>query len=124
MTACLIAGNYSQSRDFVRRSLFLNFNYFFLTIVVIAFAVYFYYKTKQFRSTLPIRKKWYKAKAGIALGVFIIAFGINAVIIHQSLVSYIICAIFVILGLVQAYNNYLRMRHEGKYVQEEYELNR
>ncbi|CAM5202143.1 YtpI-like protein OS=Ureibacillus acetophenoni OX=614649 GN=SAMN05877842_102500 PE=4 SV=1 [Ureibacillus acetophenoni] len=102
----------------------MNFNYLFLTVVVIAFVVYFYYKTKQFRSTLPIRKKWYKAKAGIALGIFIIAFGINAVIIHQSLVSYIICALFVLIGLMQAYSNFSRMRHEGKFVQEEYELNR
>lgn len=102
----------------------MNINYLFLTIIVIAFAVYFYYKTKQFRSNLPIRKKWYKAKAGIALGIFIIAFGINAVIIHQSLVSYIICALFALIGIVQAYSNYNRMRHEGKFVQEEYELNR
>lgn len=102
----------------------MNFNYLFLTIIVIAFAVYFYYKTRQFRSTLPIRKKWYKAKAGIALGFFMLAFGINAVIIHQSLVSYIICALFVIVGIMQIYNNTLRMRHEGQYIQEEYELNR
>lgn len=102
----------------------MNFNYLFLTIIVIAFAVYFFYKTKQFRSILPIRKKWYKAKAGIALGTFLIAFGINAVIVHQSIVSYLICAIFVIVGIMQAYNNYKRMLHEGKFVHEEYELNR
>ncbi len=102
----------------------MNFNYLFLTIIVIAFAVYFFYKTKQFRSILPIRKKWYKAKAGIALGTFLIAFGINAVIVHQSIVSYLICAIFIIVGIMQAYNNYKRMLHEGKFVHEEYELNR
>ncbi len=73
---------------------------------------------------MPIRKKWYKAKAGIALGIFIIAFGVNAVIIHQSMVSYIICALFVIVGIMLVYSNYPRMRHEGKYVQEEFELNR
>ncbi|HWL25320.1 MAG TPA: YtpI family protein [Ureibacillus sp.] len=99
-------------------------NFVCLVFIVIAFAVYFYYKTKQFRSTLPIRKKWYKAKAGVALGVFLIAFGINAVVIHQSIISYIICAVFVVVGIMQVYNHYLRVRHEGKFVQEEFELNR
>nr|WP_106780397.1 YtpI family protein [Lysinibacillus timonensis] len=99
-------------------------NYIFITIIVIAFVVYFYYKTKQFRTNLPIRKKWYKAKAGVSLGIFIIAFGINAVIVHQSTVSYIICVVFIIIGFMEAFNNYKRARHEGRFVQEEYELNR
>lgn len=99
-------------------------NYIFITLIVIAFIVYFYFKTKQFRTNLPIRKKWYKAKAGVALGIFIIAFGINAIIIHQSLVSYIICAVFAIIGFMESYSNYKRARHEGKFVMEEYELNK
>ena len=72
----------------------LILNFIFVFFIVVSFVVYFYYKTKQFRSTLPIRKKWYKAKAGLALGVSIIAFGMNATIIYQTLVGYIIVAHF------------------------------
>lgn len=100
------------------------FNYFFIMLIVISFAAYFYFKTKQFRSTLPIRKKWYKAKAGVALGVFIIAFGVNTLIVQQSAVGYIIGIIFIIVGFMESYYNFKKARHEGKFVEEEYELNK
>ena len=99
-------------------------NFIFVFFIVVSFVFYFYYKTKQFRSTLPIRKKWYTAKAGLALGVFYIAFACNATIVYQTLVGYIIAAIFFVLGMGLAVNNYKRARHEGQYIQEEYELNK
>lgn len=99
-------------------------NYIFVFFIVVSFVFYFYYKTKQFRSTLPIRKKWYTAKAGIALGVFVIAFGLNATIIYPTAVGYGVAVVFVILGASLAFNNYKRARHEGQYIQEEYELNK
>lgn len=99
-------------------------NYIFVLIIVGAFAAYFYNKTKQFRSTLPIRKKWYKAKAGVSLGVFIIAFGLNTCIVYPTLVGYAIAAVFVIVGFMEAYSNFKRVRHEGRFVKEEFELNK
>lgn len=100
------------------------FNLLFVTLIIVTFAAYFYYKTKQFRSTLPIQRKWYKAKAGVALGLFLIFFGANAIIIHKSAVSFIVAIIFFIVGALEAFNNYKRVKHEGKYVKEEYELNK
>lgn len=94
------------------------------TFIIFSFVAYFYYKTKQFRTTLPIRKKWYKAKAGVALGLFLIFFGVNAIVIHQSAVSIIVAIIFFIVGIFEAFNNFKRAQHEGKFVQEEYELNK
>lgn len=99
-------------------------NYIFVILIVLSFAAYFYYKTKQFRSTLPIRKKWYKAKAGIALGAFIIAFGLNTCIVYPTLVGFAIAAVFIVVGFMEAYSNFKRARHEGRFVQEEYELNK
>lgn len=100
------------------------FNLICVALIVLAIVAYLYYKTKQFRSTLPIRRKWYKAKAGVALGLFLIFFGINAIAIHQSLVSIIVAIIFFLVGAFEAYNNFKRAQHEGKFVQEEYELNK
>lgn len=99
-------------------------NIVFIFMIIISFAVYFYYKTKQFRSTLPIRKKWYKAKAGVALGIFLISFGLNTCIVYPSKLGYAITAIFVIVGIMESYTSYKRARHEGKFVQEEFELNK
>lgn len=100
------------------------FNFIFVAFIVLTFVAYFYYKTKQFRSTLPIRRKWYKAKAGVALGLFLIFFGVNAIIVNNSAVSVIIAILFFVVGGYEAYNNYKRAKHEGKFVQEEYELNK
>ncbi|MEK4230323.1 YtpI family protein [Solibacillus sp. FSL H8-0538] len=99
-------------------------NLIFVSFIVVSLVFYFYFKTKQFRATLPIRKKWYTAKAGVALGVFIIAFGLNATIIYPTLVGYGVAAVFFILGIGMSVNHFKRARHEGQYIQEEYELNK
>ncbi|MED3661940.1 YtpI family protein [Ureibacillus sp. FSL K6-8385] len=99
-------------------------NAIFVTLIIASFAAYFYFKTKQFRSTLPIQKKWYKAKAGVALGLFVVFFGLNTFVVQDTLLGYIVGAVFVIVGLVESYYSFKRAKHEGKFVQEEYELNK
>lgn len=99
-------------------------NYIFVFFIVISFAAYFYFKTKQFRSTLPIRTKWYKAKAGVALGIFLITFGLNTCIVYPTLVGYAIAAVFIVVGFMEAYSSFKRARHEGQFVQEEFDLNK
>ncbi|QCR33251.1 YtpI family protein [Lysinibacillus sp. SGAir0095] len=99
-------------------------NLIFVFFIVVSFVAYFYYKTKEFRSTLPIRKKWYKAKAGLALGIFVIVFGINTCIVYPSVVGFLIAAVFILIGAVKAYSSYKRVQHEGQFVKEEYELNK
>ena len=99
-------------------------NLILVCLIVITFVFYFYYKTKQFRSTLPIRKKWYKAKAGVALGIFLILFASNATVLYPTVVGFGVAAVFFILGMGLAVNEFKRARHEGQYIQEEYELNK
>ncbi|RHW33480.1 hypothetical protein D1B33_15670 [Lysinibacillus yapensis] len=99
-------------------------NLIFVFFIIVTFVAYFYYKTKEFRSTLPIQKKWYKAKAGVALGIFVIVFGLNTSIVYPTLVGFLIAAAFVIIGFMKSFSSYKQVRHEGKFVKEEYELNR
>ena len=99
-------------------------NFILVAAIIVSFVFYFYYKTKQFRSTLPIRKKWYTAKAGVSFGVFVLLFGLNTTIIYPPAIGYIVAAIFVLLGIALTSSNYKRVKHEGKYVAEEYELNK
>lgn len=101
---------------------FLNF--FLVACIVISIVFYFYFKTKQFRSTLPIRKKWYTAKAGVALSIFLALFGINATIIYPDWLGILVAIVFVIVGAGLGFNSFKRMQHEGKFVQQEYELNK
>jgi amino acid transporter len=99
-------------------------NLFFVFLIIVSFVAYFYYKTKEFRTTLPIQKKWYKAKAGVALGIFVIVFGINTSVIYPTLVGFLIAAVFIIIGFMKSFTSYKRVRHEGRFVKQEYELNK
>lgn len=98
-------------------------NFLLVACIIASLVFYFYFKTKQFRSTLPIRSKWYKAKSGVALAAFIISFGLNATILYPDVVGYIVAIVFLIIGIGVGTNSYKRMRHEGRFVQEEYDLN-
>ena len=102
--------------------LFLNYALF--VVIIVTAVVYLFFKTKQFRTTLPIRKKWYKAKAGVALGCFILAFGLNAGILYPDAVGFIVAALFIFIGFLLISGQLKRVRHEGKYILEEYELNK
>ena len=102
-----------------------SINLLLVALIIFTLVYYFYCKTKQFRSTLPIRKKWYQAKAGVALGLFIIIFGLNAIVIYEaSTTSIIIAALFLIVGFNVSFNQYKRVRHERQDIEEEYELNK
>ena len=99
-------------------------NYIFVFCIIVSFVAYFYYKTKQFRTTLPIQKKWYTAKAGTALGAFVLFVGCNTPIIYPTFVGFVISALFIVIGILMAVNHYKRVVHEGRFVKQEYELNR
>ncbi|KOF11694.1 hypothetical protein AC739_02455 [Planococcus glaciei] len=95
----------------------------FVGLIIVSFVFYFYYKTKQFRAVLPIRKKWYAAVAAFSLGSFIFFFGINFLFVYQSLVTYIVSGIFIILGAMMMFSNYKAAKHYHKFVAEEARLN-
>lgn len=98
-------------------------NFLFVAGIIGSFVAYFYYKTKQIRTTLPIRKKWNKAKSGVALGIFMIFVGLNIAIIYPTTVGFIVTALFIVIGAGYALNNFKRAKHEGQYVTEELALN-
>lgn len=95
----------------------------FLTILSLVF--YFYFKMRQFRTTylLPIRKKMFASMAGVALGLFLVFFGVNQIIIFNKLVIYIVSALFVALGLYVSIFNFRAAKHYQKFVIEEAKIN-
>lgn len=69
-------------------------------LIVISLAFYLFYKTKYFRTKMSAEKKWISAKGSIALGSFIALFGINQLFLFQTTVTYIVAAVFIILGII------------------------
>ncbi|MGG0656346.1 YtpI family protein [Rummeliibacillus pycnus] len=100
------------------------FNIILAFLIIITFVFYFYFKTKQFRTNLPIRKKWYANRAGVALGILLILFGINQIILYHTVLTYVVCAIMIVFGLFACINYNKRVHHYAQYIAEEEELNK
>ncbi|WP_108671274.1 YtpI family protein [Peribacillus acanthi] len=75
----------------------------FVIFIILAFAFYVYYKIKFFRTNLPMERKWVSAKSSIALGVFVSMFGLNQLFLYSGTVTYIVAAVFIIIGALSIY---------------------
>jgi len=85
----------------------------FVLLIVLSFVFYIFYKIKYVRSKRPAERKWLSAKSSIALGLFVGLFGLNQVFLFQTTITFIVAAIFIIIGSmsiwsgVKAYKFYL-----------------
>jgi succinate-acetate transporter protein len=66
--------------------------------IIISFAFYLFYKMKYVRSKLPIERKWISSKSSMALGLFVAMFGVNQLFLFHTTVTYIVAAIFILIG--------------------------
>ncbi|WP_442595447.1 YtpI family protein [Neobacillus sp. D3-1R] len=66
--------------------------------IVLSLVFYLFYKVKFVRSNKPAEKKWISSKSSISLGLFIALFGINQLFLFQTTVTYIVAAVFIIMG--------------------------
>lgn len=61
--------------------------------------------------------------AGVALGLFLIFFGANQIVLFDKLLIYIVSALFIALGLYVSTFNFRAAKHYQKFVAEEAEIN-
>lgn len=102
----------------------MYFNFICVVLIIFSLMFYLYNKTRQLRTptALEIRHKYYKAKANIWLGAFILTFGVNQIILFSGFVTYAIAGIFIVLGALVIYDNYKRSKHYAPFLQEEQQL--
>jgi len=74
-----------------------------VVLIIISLAFYIFYKAKYFRTKLPVEKKWISTKSSISLGTFVALFGLNQMFLFQSTVTYIVAAVFIIIGLMNIF---------------------
>lgn len=100
-------------------------NFIIVFLIIFSGVAYFYFKTRQFRTSLrfPIQKKMYASMAGASLGALLLFFGINQFIIFDGMITYIIAAIFIVLGLISFTHHYRAHKHYKQFVNEEMILN-
>lgn len=70
----------------------------FVILIVFSLVFYTFYKAKYFRCKHPAEKRWISAKSRIALGSFVGLFGVNQLFLYQSMVTYIVAGVFILLG--------------------------
>ncbi|RSL32953.1 hypothetical protein D7Z54_13090 [Salibacterium salarium] len=81
----------------------------FTIILIIALAMYVFYKIKAVRSKAPAAKKWIQTKANISVGLFMAAFGSILLFTGRETIDIVIGSIFLLLGaanIILGYRSY------------------
>ncbi|MBL5798556.1 YtpI family protein [Heyndrickxia sporothermodurans] len=89
--------------------------------IILSLSFYVFYKIKFVRSPLPMERKYLSGKSGISLGLFVGLYGINQLFLHPSTITYIIGAIFIILGFFSVWAGIKSLRFYRPYVIKELE---
>ena len=79
--------------------------------IVVSFMFYLFYKTKYFRTHRPMEKRWLSGKSSMALGLFVMLFGLNQFFVHLSTVSIIVGVLFILIGGASAYSGFRQYKH-------------
>ena len=93
----------------------------FPIFIILSLAFYVFYKIKSVRTHLPMEKKWISGKSSIALGTFVAFFGINQLFLFQSTVTYIVAAVFILMGSISLIGGYKMYKFYLPYAIEEAE---
>ncbi|PWA11125.1 hypothetical protein DCC39_09810 [Pueribacillus theae] len=81
-------------------------------LIVISIMFYFFYKVKSFRTKAPAEKSWINTKANIAIGNFLLFFGLNQIFIYyNSTITIIVGSVFILLGLANIILGYRAYRY-------------
>lgn len=84
----------------------------FFTILIIIFVVAFiYFKIKQWRAKSQLEAKWQQTRGNMALGAFLLSFGLNSLYFPRSKVEIVIGIIFALLGAANVYFGYQAYKH-------------
>lgn len=82
-----------------------------VAIILISLAFYVFYKIKSTRTRLPMEKKWLKGKSSMALGAFVATYGINQMVMFQSILTFTIGGIFIIIGVLSIWGGFKVYKH-------------
>lgn len=89
----------------------------FLSIICIGF--YIFYRVQYFRIKQPYHKQWLSSKATISLGLFMLFFGIDQLILWNTKTAMIVGIVFLVIGLLYSIQGYRTFKfYQQKAVEE------
>ncbi len=83
----------------------------FTILIVISVGFFIYFKIKQWRAKSTLESKWQQTRGNMALGVFLVAFGLNSLYFPRSTVEIIVGIVFALLGIANIYYGYQAYKH-------------
>ncbi|WEG13894.1 YtpI family protein [Pullulanibacillus sp. KACC 23026] len=81
-----------------------------IILIIFSALLFIMYQAKAYRSKHPLVKKFNAAKGNIAVGIFLVTFGLNRLFIQHHLITLIIACIFILYGAFFAYDYIKRSR--------------
>ncbi|KGX89107.1 YtpI family protein [Pontibacillus litoralis] len=86
--------------------------------IVLSITIYLYFKVAILRKSDPLEQRYANSKARVALGIFIITFGINQYAFYQTKLALYISIIFIALGILQLVYGFKTTSFYGKQLKE------
>ena len=83
----------------------------FPIVIMASIIMYIYYKVAILRSKDSLIQVYTNAKARMALGIFILFFGVNQYLFYLTSFAIIVALIFAILGVMQFMRGYREAKH-------------
>ncbi|MDA7027211.1 YtpI family protein [Bacillus sp. CLL-7-23] len=84
---------------------------FFVFFIVISAIFYLYYKVKYVRTKRAVEKEYFSAKSSMCLGLFIMFFGTNLLLLNRDALSSGIGIIFILTGIGSMWAGYKAYKH-------------
>ncbi|MFA9558733.1 YtpI family protein [Evansella sp. AB-rgal1] len=85
----------------------------YIIFIIISLVFYVYYKVQQAKVPGYGQKRWYAAKANIAIGIFFISFGVSSYNNLGTSIAAFVALLFVSFGLV---NVIMGFKHQRTYL--------
>lgn len=69
-----------------------------IILLIFAFIAFLFYRIKTWKTKVPYKKHWLLSKANMALGSFLLIFGLNRLFLRPHLLVFIVCTVFILYG--------------------------
>lgn len=83
----------------------------FVILIIVSISFYVYFKIKQWRAKSELEAKWQQTRGNMALGAFLIFFGLDLLFFPRSTIEIIVGIVFSLLGLANLYFGYQAYKH-------------
>jgi hypothetical protein len=84
---------------------------FFVFFIVFSAIAYGYFKVRYVRTKKAIEREYYSAKSSMSLGLFIMFFGANQLLLNRGTLAVVIGVIFMLTGLGSMWAGYRAYKH-------------